>query len=178
MPKPSVDPVRVQPPVFATGIPLPELLIPEGDFKPPTPQGNPTKLQKQPEVVVIKKLQNSFVVPQSSNSGKRPQGDNDIDIFNLLNGDKEVEEEEEMKPTVTVAILPASTTRVILPILQTTTPAPPPTTTPTTPARQDSQHMFFSAHFFNNVSILYKNMVDPRFLFLSALFLKGQSTGL
>ena len=141
MPKPSVDPVRVQPPVFATGIPLPELLIPEGDFKPP--QGTPTtrKPQKQPpEVVVIKKLQNSFVVPPSSNSGKRPQGDNDMDIFNLLpgKGDKEAEEEEVKPSTVTVAILPASTTRVILPILQTTTPAPPPTmTTPTTPARQD-----------------------------------------
>ena len=35
VPRPSVgvDPVRVQPPVFATGIPLPELLIPEGDLK-------------------------------------------------------------------------------------------------------------------------------------------------
>ena len=106
VPKPpvaSVNPNRVKPPVFATGIPLPQLLIPEGDFNQvsPKPQAtSPVKIKTEtlkkptsnvvdtekkvegPLKISVPKLQNAFVIPSNKN-GKRPltaSGSNNMDF--------------------------------------------------------------------------------------------------
>ena len=106
VPKPpvaSVNPNRVKPPVFATGIPLPQLLIPEGDFNQVSPKPqvtSPVKIKTEtlkkptsnvvdtekkvegPLKISVPKLQNAFVIPSNKN-GKRPltaSGSNNMDF--------------------------------------------------------------------------------------------------
>ena len=126
IPKPS----QVRPPVYATGIPLPELLIPQGELKetttadPPKQTEDQTVDKKETRPKPVDKLQNAYVVP-SNNGPVALSGSNNMAVnfpgkgenFENLLGEMEKVEKPKL-PSVTVAILP-STTRVILPIQNT-----------------------------------------------------------